>query len=449
MSGAAPHPCFPVSARPVASPISSRGSLQTCDGNRELFASAPCVMSAERPSLAGLRIDRTSAPPRPRFPRGVIGTTLVVILLAAAALWWFQRPRAIPVRLALARQVQAGDSSTLLNASGYVTARREATVSSKVTGKIQELLVEEGTQVEAGQVLARLDASNTEGSLRLAEAQLHASRQALAETTANLELAEIDLRRMRELGDKAIVSASDLDRADATARALRGRRDRGLSDISVAERQVDIWRQQLDDTIIRAPFAGVVTSKNAQPGEMISPMSSGGFTRTGVCTLVDMSSLEVEVDVSESYINRVTPGQPVVATLDSYPDWRIPARVIAIIPTADRQKATVKVRVGFEKLDPRILPDMGVKVAFQSTAAATNAAPVRQVVVPRTAVRQREGRDFVLIAREGRTSRQAVTVGLQNGDEVTITGGLSGGEPVVVEGPIDLGDGARIIETKP
>jgi RND family efflux transporter MFP subunit len=404
-------------------------------------------MSAERPSLAGLRIERPTTPARRSLLPAITITVVAVAALAFVA-WWLQRPKPAPVKLGTARQITGGDTATLLNASGYVTARREATVSSKVTGKIQELLVEEGTQVEAGQVLARLDPSNTEGSLRLAEAQLHAARQALAETEANLQLAEIDLRRTRELSEKAIVSPSDLDRAESNARALRGRRDRGLSDITVAERQVEIWKQQLDDTIIRAPFAGIVTSKNAQPGEMISPMSSGGYTRTGVCTLVDMSSLEIEVDVSESYINRVTPGQPVVATLDSYPDWRIPARVIAIIPTADRQKATVKVRVGFEKLDPRILPDMGVKVAFQSAAPA-NATPMRTVAVPRSAVRQRDGRDFVLLAQGDRAVRRAVTVGLQNGDEVTITAGLAGGERIIVEGPVELTDGAKITETKP
>ncbi|HKS38839.1 MAG TPA: efflux RND transporter periplasmic adaptor subunit, partial [Verrucomicrobiae bacterium] len=198
---------------------------------------------------------------------------------------------------------------------------------------------------------------------------------------------------------------------------------------------------------IRAPFAGIVTSKNAQPGEMISPMSAGGgFTRTGICTIVDMSSLEIEVDVNESFINRVGSGQPVEATLDSYPDWRIPAKVIAIIPTADRQKATVKVRVGFEKLDPRMLPDMGVKVAFQSTGEAPAAS--RNVVVPKTAVRQHDSRAVVWIVRDGRVERRAVTAGPARGDEVTIAAGLSGGDRVVVEGPADLADGTRVTEAK-
>lgn len=405
-------------------------------------------MSADRPSLEGLRIDRTQAP-RSRGLSGRLVALLVAILaVAAIAWWWFTRPQPVPVRTAPAQEVAAGQPTTLLNASGYVTARRLATVSSKVTGKITEVLVEEGTRVEPGQVLARVDAANTEASLRLAEAQLDATRKTLAETDATLALAEVDLRRQSELAAHKIISPSDLDRADANARALRGRRDRLLADIAVAERQVDVWKQQLDDTVIRAPFAGIVTSKNAQPGEMISPMSSGGFTRTGVCTLVDMASLEIEIDVSESYINRVEPNQPVVATLDSYPDWKIPAHVIAIIPTADRQKATVKVRVGFEQLDPRILPDMGVKVAFQSSAATITAAAPRAILVPRTAVRSRQGRDIVFVVRDGRATQRAVNVAARNGDEIILSAGLSGGEPIVVEGPEDLTDGAPVAERK-
>jgi len=402
-------------------------------------------MSDERPSLAGLRIDRTAAPRR-QFSSKSIVLVASALLLGAVAWWWFSRPKPIAVRTVAVRESTTTGPTTLLNATGYVTARREATVSSKVTGKILEVLVEEGKRVEVGEVLARVDSSNTEASVRLAEAQLAATRQALTETDANLALAELDFRRQHELAEKNIISTADLDRAESGARALRGRRDRLVADIAVAERQVDVWKQQLDDTIIRAPFAGIVTSKNAQPGEMISPMSSGGFTRTGVCTLVDMSSLEIEIDVSESYINRVEPGQPVSATLDAYPDWKIPAHVIAIIPTADRQKATVKVRVGFDQLDPRILPDMGVKVAFQALAAAAGAVPVRSITVPRTAVRSREGRDVVLVVENGRALQRAVAVSGRNGEEVTLSAGLSSGERVITEGPVDLADGSPVTE---
>ncbi len=400
-------------------------------------------MSADRPSLEGLRIDRTRASAAGGPSVKLIVSLLVLLAVGAAAWWWFNREKPLSVRTAAVREIASGQPTTLLNASGYVTARRIATVSSKVTGKIVEVLVEEGTRVDEGQILARLDSSNTTASLRLAEAQLEAARQGLNETDANLALAELELRRQTELSDREIISPADLDRADAAARALRGRRDRQLAEIAIAERQVDVWRQQIDDTIIRAPFAGVVTYKNAQPGEMISPMSSGGFTRTGVCTLVDMSSLEIEIDVNESYINRVEPNQPVVATLDSYPDWKIPARVIAIIPSADRQKATVRVRVGFDQLDPRILPDMGVKVAFQSTASADTATQ-RHLIVPRTAVRSRNGRDVVYVLRDNRAVSRAVTVVSQVGDETTLSAGVSPGERVIVEAPESLADNTLV-----
>ena len=198
--------------------------------------------------------------------------------------------------------------------------------------------------------------------------------------------------------------------------------------------------------IIRAPFPGIVTSKNAQPGEMISPMSAGGFTRTGICTMVDMASLEIEVDVNESYINRVKATQPVEATLDSYPEWHIPAKVIAIIPTADRQKATVKVRVGFEKLDPRILPQMSVKVAFRGEAETKVTA--RNITIPKSAIRQRDGRDVVWVMKEGRVERRAITTAGIHGDEAGIAAGLGAGERVVVEGGDNLNEGARVIEAK-
>ena len=262
---------------------------------------------------------------------------------------------------------------TVLNASGYVTARRQATVSSKVTGKVIEILIEEGMEVEEGQVLARLDVSNVGAGLRLAEAQLGAARSTVRETEVRRDQAGIELRRQEKL-----VAERDRQPGGAGPGAGRARCPGGAASTAsertsaVAERQVAVWRQQMEDRTIRAPFAGIVVAKNAQPGEMISPISAGGgFTRTGIGTVVDMSSLEIEVDVNEAYINRVRADQPVSATLDAYPDWRIPCHVIAVIPTADRQKATVEVRIGFDELDPRILPDMGVKVEFREAESET------------------------------------------------------------------------------
>jgi len=407
-------------------------------------------MSLDKQTLDELRIDRTAARRGGLSPGLVIGL-LAVVIVAAAVLWWMNRPKPVAVRTFVVQAASSGGGSgdrTLLNASGYVTARRQATVSSKVTGKVMEVLVEEGMKVEVGQVLARIDSSNVERSLRLSEAQRESARKQLAETEANLEKSEREFRRITKLAESKVSSQSELDAAEADAKSLRARLDRQRADIVVAEHEVELWKQQLDDTIIRAPFSGIVTSKNAQPGEMISPMSAGGsFTRTGICTLVDMTSLEVEVDVNESYINRVKPGLPVESTLDSYPEWHIPSKVIAIIPAADRQKATVKVRVGFLKLDPRMLPDMSVKVAFQESGE-TNRVAEQKITIPKSAVRQSEGRDVVWIVRDGRAERRAITVAETHGDEVMVASGLAGGEHVVVDGGEKLAADARVAEEK-
>ncbi len=413
------------------------------------------AMNPDKTTLDELRIDRPSAA-RGKLPVGPIAAALVVVAAAVGLIWWFNWTKPAVVRTITVQEPASGSDNTLLNASGYVTARRQATVSSKVTGKVIEVLVEEGMKVEAGQLLARIDPSNVEKSLHLAEAQADSARKALEETRANLEQAEREFRRVTQLVSNNVASASELDRAEALAKSLKARLERQQADVAVAEREVALWKQQLDDTIIRAPFSGIVISKNAQPGEMISPMSVGGFTRTGICTIVDMSSLEIEVDVNESYINRVKPAQPVEATLDSYPDWQIPTKVIAIIPTADRQKATVKVRVGFEKLDPRILPDMSAKVAFQNAPHAASSASSDEEkagmrgskTIPKSAVRQHEGRDVVWVVRDGRAERRPVTVGTTRGDDVAIAAGLSGGEKVVVDRTDHLAEGARVTEEK-
>ena len=403
-------------------------------------------MSLDKPTLDDLRIDRTQTR-RSKAPVWLLVVMVLLAALAGAAIWWMNRPKAVAVRTMVVLQAGGGGGErTLLNASGYVTARRKSTVSAKVTGKVTEVLVEEGMKVEAGQVLARLDSSNVQKSLRLAEAQAESARKALNETKANLNVAERELKRITQLAADKISSASDLDRADAEAKSLQARLERQLADVTVAEGEVALWKQQLEDMDVRAPFSGIVTSKDAQPGEMISPMSAGGFTRTGICTIVDMSSLEIEVDVNESYINRVSSGQPVEGTLDAYPEWQIPCKVIAIIPTADRQKATVKVRVGFVKLDPRILPDMSAKVAFRASGEVKTTE--RKITVPKSAVGQRDGRDIVWLVQNGRVERRSVTAAGTQGDEVTIAAGLSGGERVVVDAPANLSDGARVTEEK-
>ncbi len=404
-------------------------------------------MSTEKQGLEGLRIDRTVAPAR-ASKVWLLVFVLVLMVVAGGVLFWLQRPQPVAVRTEMVRVTTTGGDRTLLNASGYVTARRQATISSKVTGKVTEVLVEEGMKVEADQVLARLDSSNVEAGLKQAQAQMESMQKSLEETTPALDRAERELQRFTQLAGNEYVSKSELDRVDTDARSLRARQARQVAEVAATDRSLSVWKQQLEDTVIRAPFGGVVISKDAQPGEMVSPVSAGGgFTRTGICTIVDMSSLEVDVDVNESYINRVTPGQPATATLDAYPDWRIPAKVIAIIPTADRQKATVKVRVGFEKLDPRILPDMSAKVAFQEAGEAPKVAP--EVLVPKAAVHDQGGQSIVWLAHDGRAERRAISVGLPRGDDVAVIAGLSGGEKIILDGADHLTDGAAIAEAKP
>ena len=402
-------------------------------------------MNPPPPSLDDLRIKRNA--PAPARRSGSLVLIVVLLLVAGAVIWWFARPKNLEVRTAAARAVtETGANRTVLNASGYVTARREATVSSKVTGKVVEILVEEGIRVDAGQVLARLDDSNVRTSLLLAEAQLEFARAGLEEIRVRRREAEQELERQKSLIAGNVAAPADYDRAEAAALALRARLAQQESTVTVADRTIGIWQQQLEDTVIRAPFAGIVTSKNAQPGEMISPMSSGGFTRTGICTIVDMDSREIEIDVNESYINRVTPGQEVTATLDAYADWKISCKVIAIIPTADRQKSTVRVRVGFDQLEPRILPEMAVKVAFRESNAATAGPAAPLVVVPKAAIQNANGRDYVFIVTQGRVERRAVTVVSTQDQEVTLRAGVAAGEKVAIDVPAGLADGTAVRE---
>ena len=403
-------------------------------------------MSPPKSPLDDLRIERGAGQkPQPRM--WPVAAGVVVLILIGAAFWWHSRAGAVEVQTALTRAVGGTGDRTVLNASGYVTARRQATVSSKVTGKVTEVLIEEGMKVTNGQVVARLDDSNVKTSFDVAKAQLASARAALAETEAQLTNADLDFQRTTELAKRHIASQSDLDLAEANAKALEAHLAQQKLDVTVAERQMVLWQQQLDDMIIRAPFDGVITTKDAQPGEMISPVSAGGgFTRTGIGTVVDMASLEIEIDVNESYINRVEPDQPVEATLDAYPDWKIPCKVIAIIPTADRDKSTVKVRVAFDQLDPRILPEMSVKVAFRDAGGATS---IRAVTVPKNAVQSQDGHDVVFVVQNGRAERRAVTVSDTQGDDSVLSAGVAAGEKVIVNAPAELKDGTAVQEKNP
>jgi HlyD family secretion protein len=406
-------------------------------------------MSDISKDLAALRIPQEERGGR-RAPIGLIVSILLLVALIGGAWYWATRMQTITVKVAPVTAKAGGASApgTVLNPSGYVVARRRATVSSKVTGKVINILIEEGQQVKAGQILAHLDDTQPRASLALAEAQLASARKAAAEDQARLKQEEITLGRRRQLLKEGVVGKAELDEAESNVESLKARIAYTTQQIGVAESQVNLQKTQLLDMVVRAPFSGVVISKDAQPGEMISPVSAGGgFTRTGIGTIVDMSSLEIEVDVNESYISRVTPGQKVVAVLDAYQDFKIPAHVITTIPTADRQKATVRVRIAFDALDPRILPDMAVKTSFlrDDPAPGQAAAPtVPSVLVPKAAIRTEAGKSIVFVVKDDRVERRAVSVGLTTGDQVEVLSGLVAGERVVVDGPPTLKDGDKV-----
>jgi RND family efflux transporter MFP subunit len=396
--------------------------------------------------LEELRIDRSAGAARRFAPWVWLFVVVVVVGAAGFGFWRWLGARPVVVRAATVEAAVAGRADTVLNASGYVTARRRATVSSKITGKVVEVHVEEGLAVQEGQVLARLDDTIPRANLALLEAQLSSARRAVTEVEVRLREARITLRRVIGLVAATVASQAELDAAEAEVDSLDARLALGREEVSVAERAVAVRQRDLDDTVIRAPFSGIVISKDAQPGEMVSPVSAGGgFTRTGICTIVDMTSLEIEVDVNESYIARVEPGQPVEAILDAYPEWRIPAHVITSVPAADRQKATVRVRIGFAKLDPRILPDMGVKVSFLEAKRPAQAPARPRLLVPRAAVRREGNQDVVYVVAQGRAERRVVRLGDIEGDRVVVLAGLSAGEQVVVEGPPTLADGAAVV----
>jgi RND family efflux transporter MFP subunit len=411
---------------------------------------------ADKDDLSALKIERE--PLDAASGRWVKWVVMLVIVagIGGAAWYWLTRERPIEVEVATVSERAAGTQASVLNASGYVTARRRATVSSKVTGKVIEVNVEEGMDVREGQVLARLDDSTLQAALRLYRAQLAAARQQIPESEVRLEHARVLLQRQERLRKEGLNTPNDIDNARAEVDTLVARIASLQEEVKVAESQISMQQTAIDDTIIRAPFTGVAISKDAQVGEMISPVSAGGgFTRTGICTIVDMRSLEIEVDVNESYINRVRAAQPVTAVLDAYPDWQIPANVIAVVPTADRQKATVLVRIGFKQLDPRILPDMGVKVTFLresgqangSEAGQQNAAAQAVTLVPQAAVKTEGDASHVFVVTNNTVERRAVRLGGTDGDRREVLAGLKGGDRVVISPPAELAAGT-LIEVK-
>ncbi|HYR39984.1 MAG TPA: efflux RND transporter periplasmic adaptor subunit [Methylomirabilota bacterium] len=398
---------------------------------------------ADRPDLSALKIDERARRGPQRHGRRVLVILTVGLLALGGTGYALLREQVPEVQTAIVR-ADKGGRPALLNASGYVTPRRRATVAAKITARVNDIYAEEGMRVEAGQILARLDDSDAKVRLTAAIADRDATAAALGDLQVNLVNAERELKRNEELFQRRLIAEQQIDTARLAVDSFKARIVLARQQIGAADARIKMAEQDIDNCIVRAPFAGIVVSKDAQRGEMVSPISAGGgFTRTGIATLVDMTSLEIEVDVNESYIARVRDGQPVTAILDAYPDWQIPGKVRTLIPTADRQKATVKVRASFDKLDPRILPDMGVKVTFlgdEPTAAPSSG----RVLVPRTAIRDEGGKATVFLYRDGRVERRVVGLGQARGNDQEVIAGLADGDQIVTAGAKDLRDGQRV-----
>jgi len=397
------------------------------------------------PDLSALRIDHGERHLRRFSWLRWFFVAIGAALLASAAVYGL-RHRSLVVEVASARLAStAGGRVTLLNASGYVTPRRRATVAAKITARVEEVLTDEGMRVQQGQVLARLDDSDAQRRLVSAQADRDATWAQLADLKVNLVNADKELARTRGLFQGGVSSQEALDRDQTATDSLRARIASTDEQVRAADARIKIALQDLDNCTVRAPFSGIVVSKDAQRGEMVSPISAGGgFTRTGIATIVDMNSLEGEVDVNESYIARVKTDQRVNSVLDAYPDWQIPGKVRTVIPTADRQKATVKVRIAFDKLDPRILPDMGVKVTFLSDEPSKEQQQTPALLVPGDAVRDDGSAKVVFVYKEGRVERRAVRIGNPRDTSVEILAGLRDGDQVVVKGFDGLHDGDSV-----
>ena len=412
---------------------------------------------ARNPDLSSLRI--TDA--KRKAARGgrlwiwlVLAAVLLVVLAAGA---YGVRTRKPEVEVAAARGPSTGPAG-VLNASGYVTPRRRATIAAKITGRVTGVYFDEGTRLKAGQLLATLDDSDVRRALDSAKADRNTAQAGIQDYEVQLRNAQIELRRAEELQKAGVQTQQALDNSLTTVDSLKAKIALAKVQVTGAEARVREQEQAVANCTIAAPFAGIAVSKDAQIGEMVSPISAGGgFTRTGIATIVDLHSNEFEVDVNEAYIARVVPNQRVNAVLDAYPEWTIFGKVRTVIPSADRQKATVKVRISltdkdYVKLfdpanDPRILPDMSVKVTFLEGEANTKKVAEKSpavAVVPQEAVRTDGSTKVVYVVRGESLERHAVTVGATHGSDVEILAGIQPNEQVVVKGPETLKDGETV-----
>lgn len=406
-------------------------------------------MALDSETLGSLRIDRSVRPTVGGTGRTILIASLAVAVAAGigTGLWLWLGGKTVEITTVVVEEESTGPSlgNSVLNASGYVVARRMSTVASKVTGRVLEIFVEEGMEVKKDQVVARLDPVNSQTILTMAERELDAARRNLAEIEVRLADARRTLERNEALVKQQLVSQSALDASRAEVNALAARLEASKAQVKVSESSLAMRRNDFNDLNVRAPFDGVIISKDAQPGEMISPLSAGGgFTRTGIATIVDMGSREIEVDVNEAYINRVKPNQRVEAKLDAYPDAPLAAHVINIVPTADRTKATVRVRIAFDNLEPQILPDMGIKVRFLDEKPAQAVASGPRLRVPSAAVQRVDGDSYVWVVGDGRVERRAISIGAENDGQAEVLAGVRAGEELVAPLVEGLEDGGKV-----
>src|SRR5467141_2823338 len=406
-----------------------------------------------RPDLGSLRIhdgQRSESGMGKRIVYAAIPVLLFAGIVVAA--FAFRNQKAV-VAVAPASRAGSAGPQNALNASGYITPRRRATIAAKITGRVTGVFFDEGTPVKEGQLLATLDDSDVKRALDSAKADRDAAQAAIADYEVQLKNSQILHRRAEQLQQAGVQTQEALDNAITAVDSLKAKIALARQQVTASESRIGVAQQAVDNCTIRAPFAGIVVSKDAQVGEMVSPNSAGGgFTRTGIATIVDMKSNEIEVDVNESYIARVENGQQVTATLDAYPDKPIPSKVRTVIPTADRQKATVKVRITILNLEKYnfILPDMGVKVAFlenEQPAAkdkGKDKGPQAVAFIPKGAVRSDSNASFVFLVRDGKVERRAVSLGMDRGTDVAILAGVSPGDSLVVKGPESLHDGEKV-----
>ena len=393
--------------------------------------------------LSRLKIERGSAPIRHRRRRRWVGLGIVAIIVAAVAAWYVAQPHPASVQAATVVTAFPSQQFVVLNATGYVVAQRKAAIASKATGRLEWLGVAEGSRVKAGEVIARIDSRDVRAQAQSAEAGVNAAKAAVEQARVELANAQTELKRNQDLVAKGFITQSALD--TAKARVDRGAASLASAQANVSQAAANARNAEVsvDYTEIRAPFDGVILSKSANVGDMVTPFSSATDSKGAVVTMADMTTLEVEADVSEASLSKVQVGQPAEITLDALPDARFKGRISRMVPTVDRAKATVMTKVRFDAIDPRVLPEMSAKVSFLSQEVTPEQQKPLVAVNPE-AIATREGRSVVLVIKDGVATEVAVAPGAKIGDVTAISGAVKSGDKVVLRPAADLKNGALV-----